>query len=229
MPVPTMPRPRLLASLPLLSLFILAGCTTTLPKVDGAKYGPFFQPKNFQAIERMPADVRRVAVLPIADDGSHQEEALAPLDTSVIKALSLAARFESVQISREECGRITHSRSIRSVDVLPHDFLERIASTTGADAILFIDLTHYSPYAPLNLGIRAKLVRISDCSVIWAIDQTFSAANPSVANSARRHWLKAEPPDTPVDMSTTALQSPSRFADYVLSASFGTLPPRQKP
>jgi len=115
------------------------------------------------------------------------------------------------------------------VDELPHDFLERIAASTGADAVLFLDLTHYSPYAPLNMGIRAKLIRISDRSVIWAIDQTFSAADPAVANSARRHWMKAEPTDTPVDMSATSLQNPSRFADYVLSASFQTLPPRKKP
>ncbi len=224
-----MPRSRILASVSLLSLVMLTGCTTTLPKIDGAKYGPFYTPTNFQAIESMPADVRRVAVLPIADDGSHQEESLAPLDICVTKALSQVARFECVPITRDECGRMTHSRSVRSVDELPYNFLERIASSMAADAVLFLDLTHYSPYAPINMGLRAKLIRISDRSVIWAIDQTYSAADPAVANSARRFWLKAEPTDTPVDMSTTVLQNPSRFADYVLSTSFATLPPRKKP
>lgn len=205
---------------------LLAGCEA-LPKRDGAREGPFFQPAVFFATSKLPADVRRVVVLPIADKGVNPEGSLASLSASIVRTLNLAARFECVHMTPEECTAFTHTRSISSVDTMPHDFFDRLAAEYNVDGVMFIDLTHYSAYPPISIGIRAKLYRIRDRSMLWAVDQTFSAANPLVSNSARRHWLKAEPSGTPSDMSATVLQNPGKFADYVMTAVFDTLPPRK--
>jgi hypothetical protein len=209
-----------------LAAFLLAGCGN-IPKLDGARHGPFFQPSVFHAAESMPADIRRVVVLPIADIGMNTEETLSTLDAASVRALNLAARFECVHLSRDDMMRLVRARSILSVEVLPHDLFDRLAQDYGADAVLFTDLVHYAPYPPLSLGIRAKLYRLNDRSLIWAIDQTFDSANPAVANSARRYWLNSEPSGTPADMSGNALNMPSRFGTYVLSAAFETLPKRK--
>jgi hypothetical protein len=221
--------PRLLIAALLPLSFGLLACTTTLPKADGARFGPYFKPSNFQGVSALPSDLRRVVVLPIADSGRSMEENMAPLDAAVVKALSLAARFECVHLTRDDCSRLTLSRVIRSVDVLPYDFFEKLSANTAADAVLFIDLTNYSPYPPLSIGVRARLVRLSDRSVLWAIDQTFATNDPMVENSARHYWLNQNGANAPADMSLAVLQSPSRFAEYVMSASFQTLPLRQKP
>jgi len=208
------------------AVLLLSSCTATLPKGDGARFGPFFTPTVFQAADQLPTELRRVLVLPIADLGTNTEETLAVIDQSAVKALNLVARFECVHVSRDALARSFHARSFRSTDALPHDFFQRLAQEYGADAVLFMDLVHYAPYPPVAVGLRAKLYRVNDNALLWAIDQTFDSANPSVANSARRHWRNSEPAGTPADMSSTALSTPSRFLAYVMSASFGTLPRR---
>jgi hypothetical protein len=210
---------------PLALLLLPAGCRTP-SEFDSARNGPFFTPTNFQATARMPAEIRRVLVLPVADDGRLPEDTLDSLDTVLQAALGSAQRFEVVPLSRPACARLTGARAIRSVETLPHDFLARIVADYAADAVLFTDVTTYSPYPPLALGLRAKLVRTDNAAILWAFDTIFSARDTSVVNAARRHWLDTAPAGTPADFSVTALQSPQRFAAYATSAAFATLPPR---
>jgi hypothetical protein len=210
---------------PLALLLLLAGCRTP-SEFDSSRNGPFFRPTNFHAVARMPAEIRRVLVLPTADDGRLPEDTLDSLDTVLQAALGGAQRFEVVPISRPACARLTGARAIRSVEALPHDFLARLVADYAADAVLFTDVTTYSPYPPLSLGLRAKLVRTDNGTILWSFDTIFSATNTSVVNAARRHWLDTAPAGTPADFSVTALQSPQRFAAYATSAAFATLPPR---
>jgi len=210
---------------PFALLPLLAGCRTP-SEFDSARTGPFFLPTNFQAAARIPEEIRRVVVLPVADDGRLPEDTLDNLDTTLQTALGHAQRFELVPLSRPACARLAGARAIRSVDALPHDFLTRLIADYAADAVLFVDVTSYSPYPPLALGLRAKLVRTDNHGILWAFDTIFSATDQAVANAARRHWLDTAPPGTPADFSTTALQSPQRFAAYAATAAFATLPPR---
>ena len=210
---------------PFVLLPLLAGCQTP-SEFDSARSGPFFAPNNFQAVARLPVEIRRVVVLPVADDGRIPEDTLDNLDTVLQTSLGRAQRFELVPLSRPVCARLAGARAIRSVDALPHDFLTRLIADYAADAVLFVDVTSYSPYPPLALGLRAKLVRTDNGSILWSFDTIFSATDPAVANAARRHWLDTAPAGTPADFSVTALQSPQRFAAYAASAAFATLPPR---
>ncbi len=116
--------------------------------------------------------------------------------------------------------------AIASVEELPSGFFEKLGKAYGADAILFTDVTTFSAYPPLALGLRMKLARISDRVIWWAADNVFSAAEPAVSNSARRHALKVGADRGPGDLSHTILQNPSRFAGYALAETFGTLPAR---
>lgn len=76
--------------------------------------------------------------------------------------------------------------------------------------------------------ISAKLARLSDRSLVWSIDETYDGSKADVANAARKYWLDLTPPNTPTDMSVTALQSPTKFATYAFTSAFSTLPPRRK-
>ncbi len=212
---------------PVLALALLTGCES-VPSLDGARIGPYFTPANFHGEATLPAALRRVVVLPLADDGKLQEEALVRIDEVIIRAANQSQRFECVPLSREDVQRIAKVRTLRSVDALPHDFFDRLATEYGADAVLFVDITRYDPYPPIAIGIRAKLARISDRSLVWTIDETYDGSKAPVANAARKYWLDLTPPNAPTDMSVTALQSPSKFATYAFTSAFSTLPPRRK-
>jgi hypothetical protein len=218
----------------LLAAFTLGlfGCAQ-LPKRDGAKAGPFFTPTNVKSsVPTLPANIRRVLLLPISAEGiALSEESLNRLDATFLAELNRTARFEVVTLTRDELARVTGARQIGSAAPLPAGFIDRlfnIYNEYAADAVLFVDLTAYSPYPPLLLGVRAKLAPVRESEILWAADLSFSAAEPAVANSARRHALTLASA-TPANLSHTILQNPTRFAGYAAAATFATLPPRVAP
>lgn len=206
-------------------LALLVGCSE-LPKSDPAKAGPFFTPVNATRLGRLPAEVRRVVLLPAYGSSQMTEESLDRIDQAVAEELNRTGRFETAVASREQFSRLFGARALSSIEALPHDALAKLAKTYGADAVLFTDVTAFSPYPPLVLGLRMKLAQVSDQQILWAADNVFSASDPGVANSARRHALKLGTDRGPGDLSHTILQNPSRFASYAAAATFETLPGR---
>lgn len=205
---------------------VFAGCES-LPKVDHAQTGPFFVPTNVRGVDRLPATVRRIAILPVAGLPEIPEANLSRLDGSFSSELNRSARAEVVTVSRDQLARLAGARQLSSVEPLPHDLLSKLKGATSADAVLFVDLTAYAPYPPLKLGVRSKLVDIASGEILWAFDNLFDANEPSVVNAARRHYLDFNSAESGKgDLSATVLQNPSRFGTYTAFSTFVTLPKR---
>lgn len=223
---PLHPR-RLLRLAPvLLATALLGGCLSGPTLEDPLRVGPFFAPHNFAGDQALPAGIRRVLVLPIYGGNLTEPEAIRALDPVLLNALQHQQRFEVVTVSREECALRFGAAEFSSAGALPRGFLEQISHAYAADAVLFVDLTVYQPYRPLAVGFRAKLATVQDVRLVWTFDEIFSAADPAVINSVRRFHLQDRHTTPPVDLSTAALQSPSRFTAYAADTMFATLPPR---
>jgi hypothetical protein len=205
----------------------LAFCSCMTPAIDdAARVGPFFTPTNHSGDPELPASLKRVVVLPIAGGSAAPGESAAALNAVFISELQKQNRFEVVPISREECLLRFHADEFLSTAALPYDFMNLIKREFGADAVMFIDLTAYKAYRPLILGVRAKLALANyEPRFVWTFDNVFSAEEAAVANSARHHFLESNRGGVPADLTQSVLQSPSRFASYVASTVFATLPP----
>lgn len=221
-------RRSLIAPLLLAGFFLLAtGCHGWRDDfMDDNHLKSFYRPANFNGVKILPADMRRVLVLPAYGGPVAEREAAAALDEALLVALQKTARFEVVTISREELQRRFGQQEFSSAAVLPRGFLEELGRIHGADAVLFVDLTLYQPYPPVAVGFRAKLATIQEVKIVWTFDDSFSSANPAVVNSLKRASRKEGSSAMPVDMSVGILQSPRRFASYAADAMFDTLPPR---
>ena len=211
---------------PLLLAGLLAGCESIPLPDDAVHRGPFYQPRNFAGDPQLPADVRRVVLLPLSAAPVAPSETADSLDAVILQALQNQQRFEVVRLSREDCRRWFGQEAFSSASALPHGMLGQLASRFGADAVLFTDLTVYQPYRPQSIGLRAKLATVRDVRLLWTFDEVISASNPAVANSARRQFLKTDRGTQPLDLSPTALQSPGRFAAFAAETMFATLPAR---
>lgn len=213
--------------LPVLVLGILAGCRTNPGHFDplGLDRGPGFAPVNHRGDERLPADLHRVAVLPLHGGSLAEEESTSALDAVLVAALQKQQRFEIVTVSREECRRLFGAAEFSSVGALPHGFLDQIATRYAVDAVLFTDLTVYRPHQPLALGFRAKLAGTRDVRMVWAFDEVFSAEDPLMRQSIRMSQRTAVSAPL-VDPTPAVMQSPRRFGAVAADLMFRTLPPR---
>ena len=203
----------------------LSACRTVKKEWD-VPTGPAFEPRNFTSAGAIPSSIRRVAVLPLHSE-TWPATQLAPIEAAFAAELVKVERFETVTVTRAQMREEFGREQMLSSAALPSDVLDRLRATHGADAILFQDLTHYSPYQPIAIGVRSKLVATADGRVLWSFDTIFDGAQPSVAVAARQYYLAESRPAHPLDNAAGIMQSPSRFAKYVAHAVFGTLPPRQ--
>ncbi len=204
---------------------VFSGCGTTAPN-DPARIGPFYTPRNFAGDPQLPADMRRVVLLPIYGGSVANPESTGALDPVFVTELQKQNRFEIVVLSREDCLHRYRMPEISSTAALPHNFMAGLRRDYAADGVMFVDVTAFKAYRPLVLGVRAKLASITgDTRLVWTFDNMFSAADPAVANSARRHFLSSDPRGVPADLSKATLQSPAKFASYVAATAFSTLPP----
>lgn len=217
---------RLRHFLPLAAALCLAGCEITPDLADPVRYGPFYTPTNFAAEKKLPADLRRVLVLPVSVGSLAPEETSLTLDAVVVQALQEQQRFEVVPLPREESLRLFGAREFSSTAALPHGMIEQLAARYAVDAVLFTDITAYQPYRPQSIGFRSKLATVRDVRLVWTFDEVISASNPAVANSARRLPFQAAQGRGPVDLSPGTLLSPSRYAAFAAGEMFRTLPPR---
>lgn len=204
----------------------LAGCASHPAPTDSARVGPFYTPRNVRADHLLPPWVLRVVLLPVHGGAVASAQTAENLDPLVAEALERQGRFEVVTLSRDECAKSFGVPDLGSADPLPHDFLQILAEKFDAQAVLFVDLTDYTAYRPLAIGLRAKLALVTDHRMIWSFDEVFSMENPTIVNSVRRFYLHTELGSVPFDLSTDALQSPNRVAAYAADAMFRTLPPR---
>jgi len=181
----------------------------------------------YRASVRLPPHVRRVAVLPvnIAEADPAAESGRDDLEPVLHGELRKVNDFDVVLVSREQLRALTGRLEWAAQEELPHDFLPGLRQATGCDAVLFVKLTSYRPYAPVALGWEMELVDVASSQVLWSVDQTFDAGEPGTACAALHYCAERIHAVARPDLWTVR-SSPHRFGQFTLHAVFSTLPAR---
>lgn len=186
-------------------------------------------PRNaFQAGLRLPSEVRRVAVLPIAAENTDPDmdfgqESLQPV---LVGELNKRGLFELVVVTPEQLTQWTGKSHWSAAEKLPAQLLERLKDDLGCDAVLFARLSRYKPYPPLVLGWNLQLVLVDHPQTYWAADEVFDMSERDVAASAQQYGRRQfEGQGFHTDPSSISL-SPRQFGQYSLAVTLATLPSR---
>lgn len=167
--------------------------------------------------------IKRVAILP-AYHAKLPGETLKEIDSALNAELSKKAVFEVVPITRSTMELLTDRREISSVERVPGDLFRKLRDQYGVDAVMFNDLTHYSPYRPVSLGVRSKLVDIETGGIHWASDVMLDSGNANVAASARAYQKVLCRDTSPMKGDGgTVLMSPRLFAQFAAFSNYASL------
>ncbi|MGV3755577.1 MAG: hypothetical protein ACO1QS_09360 [Verrucomicrobiota bacterium] len=145
-------------------------------------------------------------LLPLTFAPGYADEAggRSKLELLTREALLQADAFEVVTVSGEQLKRWTGRSGWQSEEKLPADLFARLLEETGGDGVIFVHLTGYSPYPPMGIGWRMRLVTVADRNTIWAADVWHRAVRPersisSIWPSERRDaadWKAGNSPDS---------------------------------
>ena len=167
--------------------------------------------------------MRRVAILPVFHP-KLPGEVLKDVDSAFNAELSKKAVFEVVAITRSAMELLTDRREISSVERVPGDLFRKLRDQYGVEGVMFNDLTHYSPYRPVSLGVRSKLVDIESGSIHWASDIMLDSGNTDVAASARAYQKILGRDNSPIKSDGgTVLMSPRLFAQFAAFSNYASL------
>ncbi len=215
----------------LIGLFALGGalasCETT--PLHTTIFQRDFRPDNvFVYPPKLSLDFQRVAVLPLTAANANGDladgcEALTPV---LWEQLVKSKRFEVVTVPAERLRSRTGQAAWTGNEVLPADFLAFLRREYGCDGVLFAELTAFHAYAPLAVGWRFKLVDARTGQIIWAADELFDAARPTIATAACHFEKRQDSASVANDGSWVVLNSPRRFGRYSAAALLETLPDR---
>ncbi len=203
----------------------MSGCMALKDAFPSA--GPVYTPSNiYRGVEKLPASLKRVAVLPLRVEGKdHATELARPgLENALRSEIARLGRFELVVVRPEQLRDWTGRLAWGSEEALPPGFLEKVRVETGCDAILFSQLTGFRAYPPLAVGWRLRLIDPEGARVWWAADEWFDAGEAAVANAARKHYMDRAPRPLALADPQQILYSPLRFGTYTASALAATCP-----
>ena len=210
------------------TLLLLSGCQT--PSLDDlslkAKAAPpTYVPENTYRVDFLPNDFAKVAVLPVHHD-LESKDAVAFLEGTFVNELNGKGKIEAVRLPKTALAQLSGQDSIASTSPLPAGLLGDIRSATGADGVLFTDLTHYYPYKPISIGVRCKLADSVTGEILWSADAVYNAGNQQVQSAALYFQKVQSGSQFPLQDSGVILQAPRYFSRFVASTLLDTLPQR---
>jgi hypothetical protein len=220
-------------ALPCLCSIILAlllgatGCRTN--RISDPVLGASYTPKNIHVFHPLlGGQIRRVVVLPPAEATEANEltagrDLLAPI---LAEELGRTKKFEVLQVAPEQLRQLTGHNSWSAEERLPAGFFQALRDEFGCDAVLFTRVNEFRAYPPLAVGLNLKLVETENVKILWAADETFDAADPTVVNGARRFQRERNTLPAALADSRSILLSPRGFSRYAAETLFGTLPER---
>jgi hypothetical protein len=243
--MPTRPAPLSVTGILLVCLF-LSACTNPSGRTVHDKSG---RPASTGRIKQVPqtpqvqhpainwpSNMRRLAVLPV-DAARPVNETQRDMDGVFRGELSKVVKYEIVQVGRPEMLALIGRESVSSTEVVPARLVQALKERYAANAALFVDFTLFRAYRPMAIGVRAKIVDLSNMEVLWMADGILDAAEPDVAalasqfadSSLKMGYISpTSPKGQKRDYGSgnqVVLQSPRLFAMFVAHEAFASLAP----
>lgn len=205
------------------AVFAVSGCKTAQPKYPTRTHPD--SPQNWFLPSSPGRPIRRVALLPVWHE-RYTADVLRNIDIAFNEELAKKAIFEVVPVTRGEMEGLVGRRELSSVEKIPGDLFLRLKEQYGVEGVMLTDITHFSPYRPVAIGVRSKLVDVESGRIHWASDVLYDSSNSAVAVAAKEYQKILGNNGFPIMADGGAvLMSPRMFAQFVAFSNYASLQP----
>jgi len=213
---------RLLVVFFLSSLFTACTSNRLERMVQEIPVGKGFSIRNIYSADRLPSELRRVALLSVQLDYD-DFQGRARFNRILSSQLRRAGRFEVIQIGESELYDVIGRRQILPQEPIPTALVEYLQAK-GVDGVFQLNVDEFIMYRPFALGIHARLFQLAKQPVLWEVSELFRSTDEAVINSARRYAKTNLDNRYPFNDSYAALRGPFLFAEFVIHEVVDTLP-----
>ena len=110
---------------------------------------------------------------------------------------------------------------------LPLQQLSAIRQTLNCDALLIGTLTEYQPYPHLTVGLRLKLLDLTDGQLLWGLEQIWDSADRSTEKRIKRYFHSEMRTDQTHLREQLIVISSIKFIKFVTYEVAQTMQPRK--
>jgi hypothetical protein len=120
-------------------------------------------------------------------------------------------------------------RSLQSnlTSTSPLQQLSAIRQTLKCDALLIGTLTEYQPYPHLAVGLRLKLLDLTDGQLLWGLEQIWDSADRSTENRIKRYFRSEMRTDQTLLREQLIVISSIKFIKFIAYEVAQTMQPRR--
>ncbi|MBN2588257.1 MAG: hypothetical protein JXA96_00210 [Sedimentisphaerales bacterium] len=184
---------------------ITIGCRSPFNEVDSAQY--YYQNPN-----KNISDIGRIAIVELQNDSSYPQ-----MSNDITESL-----FQSLQ-KRQVFGlTVVRQRDPlwKSLQLEPDTTysLEQMAAvrqTLKCDGVLIGTITEYKPYPHMTMGLRLKLIDLTDGELLWAIEQVWSGSDKITEHKIKKYLKETKSSYSQNSNERITAISPLEFIRYI--------------
>jgi hypothetical protein len=163
----------------ILLLFFLTGCTANY---DSKADYYYLNPNN-----KNLSNIGRVVIVEM-DNKSAYPQISAEATEAISQALQKRQVFSLTVLQKTDPK--WKSLQLDADSTYSFKQLFEIRSTLNCDAVLVGTVTGYQPYPHTSIGLRLKLIDLSDGQLIWAFEQIWDTADKNMNNRVKKYFDK---------------------------------------
>ena len=196
---------------------LLSGCGFYTPYKPTANYYYLNPDKNLSAIGR-------TTLVELANDSAFPQIS-ADATEAFYQALQKKQLFGLTVIRQSDPAWRKLQLDMNSAYTLEQ--LSAMRKTLNCDAVLIGTVTGFEPFPHLTVGLRLKLIDLTDGQLLWALEQIWDTTDKRTEDRIKNYYSRHILPSSATLQEKLGTVSSLRFVKFVAYETAGTLQPKR--
>ncbi len=156
---------------------IITGCNDSFKDADSTIY-------YYQNPDKSLSNIGRIAIVELQNDSSYQQ-----IGNDITEAL-----FQEIQKKQVFGLTVVRQRDPlwKSLQLEPDtsyslEQMDAVRKTLKCDGVLVGTITEYKPYPHMTVGLRLKLIDLTEGELLWAVEQVWSSSDKITEKKIKKY------------------------------------------